>query len=196
MEPVYPNKLRQLSMKIAVFEENKNATTIAEGSTNRVKIQAVKNAVADIEIDVIGYSASSNVRAQPLSEEETRHGAMNRAQETLHKTQAGIAIGLEAGVFFLNDNVYLCHWGALVDRNENRYLTNGPIFVLPNAFRKDLLAGHNLEEIMHHSTGIKNLGSKEGAIGIFTGQRINREKVLTEAVKVLLAQYDFYHQSP
>ena len=132
------------------------------------------------------------MRAQPLSEEETRQGAINRAKDSLKRTQAQLGIGLEAGIFFLNDKVYLCHWGAIVDRNENVYITNGPVILLPTAYSQELLAGQNLEDIVHRSTGIQNLGAQEGAIGIFTRGRLTREQVLTEVVKVLLGQYGYY----
>jgi len=55
-----------------------------------------------------------------------------------------------------------------------------------------LIEGQSLEDIMHHSTGIENLGTKEGAIGVFTQKRLNREQVLTQMVKVLLGQYCYY----
>jgi non-canonical (house-cleaning) NTP pyrophosphatase len=45
---------------------------------------------------------------------------------------------------------------------------------------------------MHHSTGIESLGAKEGAIGVFTQNRLNREQVLTKMVKALLGQYHYY----
>ncbi len=172
--------------------ETECVTVIAVGSTNPLKIRAVKESVDNADTDVIGCSASSNVRSQPLSEEETREGAITRAKDCLNKTNAELGIGLEAGVFFLDDDVYLCHFGALVDRNNNIYLTNGPMILLPREFRNDLLAGHTLEEIMHHSTGIENLGSKNGAVGIFTKNRLNREQVLKDIAKVLLAQYHYY----
>jgi inosine/xanthosine triphosphatase len=168
---------------------------IAVGSTNPLKIQSVKNAAGKVGIKVIGCSAASKVRIQPLTEEETREGAVNRAKDSLSQIEAELGIGLEAGVFFLNDQVYLCHWGALVDRNDRVFLTNGPIILLPSEYREKLLAGQSLEEIMHHSTGIENLGKKEGAIGIFTENRLNREQVLTDIVKVLLAQYRYYTMS-
>ncbi|MBA2369795.1 MAG: DUF84 family protein [Candidatus Protochlamydia sp.] len=169
---------------------------IAIGSTNPVKIQAVKNALNDEDICVTPCSASSKVRPQPLSDEETLHGAINRAKDCLEKTEAAFAIGLEAGVVFLQNEVYLCHWGAIVDRNQNTYFTNGPLILLPAEYGNSLLAGENLEVIMHHSTGIKSLGAKEGAIGIFTQNRLNREQVLTQIVKALIGQYHYYQSKP
>jgi inosine/xanthosine triphosphatase len=105
-----------------------------------------------------------------------------------------LALGLEAGVSFLRNQVYLSHWGAVVDKFKNTYFTNGPLILLPTEYRKALLDGQNLEDIMHHSTGIEKLGQKEGAIGIFTQNYLNRELVLTEMVKALIGQYCYYRQ--
>lgn len=168
------------------------AIEIAIGSTNPVKIQAVKNALDNEDLCVIPCSALSKVRPQPLSDEETLQGAINRAKDCLEKTEATFAIGLEAGVVFLQNQVYLCHWGAIVDRNHNTYFTNGPLILLPTEYCKPLQDGENLEEIMHHSTGIQSLGAREGAIGIFTQNRLNREQILTQMVKALIGQYRYY----
>ncbi len=167
-------------------------TSIAIGSTNPIKIQAIKNALNDETVLVVACTASSKVRLQPLSNEETLEGAINRARDCLEKTQSKMAIGLEAGVIFVDEQVYLCHWGAIVDRNQNVYYTNGPIILLPKEYSKPLLEGENLEDIMHRSTGIESLGAKEGAIGVFTQNRLNREQVLTQMVKVLLGEYYYY----
>lgn len=166
-------------------------TTVAVGSTNPIKIQAVQNAFGDAEVR--GYSSLSHVGDQPLSDEETRQGAINRAQAVLKTSHADFGVGLEAGVFFIQEQPYLCHWGALVDKEGNIYLTNGPSIRLPQEFRADLLTGLALEDIMHRSTGIQKLGTKEGAIGIFTDGKLNRARVLTDIVKVLLAQYQYFY---
>ena len=165
---------------------------VAIGSTNPIKIQAVKNVLNHDHIRIVSCLAVSHVRPQPLSDEETKQGAINRAKDCLEKTQASLAIGLEAGIVFLSAECYLCHWGALVDRKQNVYSTNGPLILLPKHYRELLLNGQNLEEIMHHSTGIQKLGAKQGAIGVFTDNRLDREQVLTHMVKVLVGQYTHY----
>lgn len=168
---------------------------IAIGSTNRIKIQSVKNALDNENFKIVSCSAESNVRPQPISDEETLQGAINRAKDSLQKMESSLAIGLEAGVVFLQEQIYLCHWGAIVDNNNNIYFTNGPLILLPKEYRTDLLNGKNLEEIMHNSTGIENLGSKQGAISVFTQKRLDREQVLTQIVKALIGQYYFYQKT-
>lgn len=167
-------------------------TEIAIGSTNPIKIQAVKNALENENIRVVPCSAVSNVRPQPLSDEETLQGAINRAADCLEKTNADLAIGLEGGAILFQNQVYLCHWGAFVDRNHNTYFTNGPLILLPAEFREALWEGEILEDIMHHYIGIKGLGSKGGAVGIFTQNYLSREQMMTQIVKVLISQYRYY----
>ncbi len=179
-------------MDTQAAEDIQAQLAIAIGSTNPIKVQAVKNAIANDEIKIISTHASSEVSLQPLSDEETLQGAINRAKDCLEKSEAQLAIGLEAGVVFLNDHVFLCHWGAIIDRHQNIYFTNGPIILLPDSYKEALLGGQILEDIMYGSTGIQNLGSKKGAIGVFTQDRLNREQVLTQIVKVLLGQYGYY----
>lgn len=168
---------------------------IAIGSQNRVKVQAVKNALDSEAVEVIPYAAQSQVRPQPLSDEETLRGAINRAKDCLENTQAHVAIGLEAGIVFQGEQVFLCHWGAIVDRKNNIYFSNGPLILLPQHYREALEQGKNLEDVMHANTGIEHLGTKEGAIGVFTQNRLNREQVLTHIVKALIGQYSYYQKS-
>lgn len=190
------NQIEAISKEVDKHDKCKSKPTLAVGSVNPIKIQAVKNALGENDMVVIGTSTSSGVRSQPLSEEETRQGAINRAKNSLHKTEADYGIGLEAGVFFINDDIYLCHWGALVDSSENIYISNTPAILLPNKYRNALLAGKDLGEIMRLSTGVQDLGAKEGAIGVFTNNRLNRKQLLTEVVVILLAQHHYYQQNP
>lgn len=127
---------------------------IAIGSCNKVKVQAVCNAVEGTVCHVVSCAAQSSVSEQPIGEEETRLGAIMRAKDSLLKTDAEVGIGIEGGVFFWNDEVYLCHRGALVDRQEKLYVTNSPILQLPRHYKADLLQGLNLDQVMHKHTGI------------------------------------------
>jgi len=174
--------------------ERSGLKNIAVGSLNCVKLQAVQNAWDDPSVTITPYSVPSNVPSQPLSDEETLEGAINRALNSLMKSEADLGFGLEAGIVFIRDDVYLSHWGAIVDRSEKVYFTNGPLILLPADYREPLLRGKSLEEIMHGSTGIQKLGAKEGAIGVFTENRLNREQVMTQMVKVLIGQYFYYEK--
>ncbi|HAX72989.1 MAG TPA: inosine/xanthosine triphosphatase, partial [Firmicutes bacterium] len=84
---------------------------IGVGSLNQVKVSAVLSVLEPLGHDVFGMDARSEVSAQPLSDDETVQGALNRAKFVAKHADMGI--GLEAGVETLNDTMYLVNWGVL-----------------------------------------------------------------------------------
>ena len=73
------------------------------GSINRVKVSAVVEALNDFDVNIIPFEATSEVGAQPIGDEQTLLGAINRAKSL---PTNGLRIGLEAGVTLLNDQLY------------------------------------------------------------------------------------------
>lgn len=71
---------------------------VAIGTTNQAKIAAVKAIFSSEQYALVPTNVPSDVSAQPLSDRETRQGAMNRAKHALEKENADIGIGLEGGV--------------------------------------------------------------------------------------------------
>lgn len=83
---------------------------VAVGSTNPVKVAAVKAAFASVfleqieTIDVVALEVSSGIDAQPWSDDLTRQGSLNRAQAALEKYEEAhgkrpdYAVGIEGGV--------------------------------------------------------------------------------------------------
>jgi non-canonical (house-cleaning) NTP pyrophosphatase len=72
-------------------------------SHNPAKIRAAEQAFSlqfsEKVIDFIPTSVESGVRDQPLSDEETRHGARNRAQNAHEQhSDADFWVGLEGGI--------------------------------------------------------------------------------------------------
>src|SRR5699024_12086926 len=96
---------------------------IVIGSLNRTKVEAVKSVF--LRYKVIEKDVPSNVSAQPIGDEETLAGAINRAQAARALEQQTIGIGLEGGVTYLQDELYLCNWGALVDTDGKVYTASG-----------------------------------------------------------------------
>ena len=63
---------------------------------------------------------SSEVSAQPLSDNETMTGAINRAKNALKSEDAQIGVGLEGGVVKTEHGYFLCNWGAIVTVGYNQ----------------------------------------------------------------------------
>jgi inosine/xanthosine triphosphatase len=162
---------------------------IRVGSQNPAKLNAVKDVFQTADIE--GLDVASKVAAQPFSDEETMEGAINRARECARSEKDAIGIGLEGGVMEINDQLYVCNWGALVDPNQNVYIASGARIPLPQDVANGLKKGKELGDIMDEYTQKTGIRKKEGAIGVFTNQAIDRAEMFSHVVKILKGQYEF-----
>lgn len=151
---------------------------IAIGSTNPVKINAVKNVMKKIfeEVEVVSGDVETGVSHTPLNDEETIKGAINRAREALKKTGADLGVGMEGGINKVMERYFLSGWCAIVDKNNNVSLGGGSTLELPNHVIQGVLEGKELGNVMDELTGIENTKQKMGAIGIFTNDLMNRQE--------------------
>lgn len=168
---------------------------IAVGTTNKAKLEAIRNIFSD-SVEIIPCKVPSNVREQPFSDEETIQGAINRAKNALVEVDADLAIGLEGGVTETPIGLMLCNWGALVVREKMNkpYVAGGARIVLPDDISNRLRNGEELGPVMDDFCQQKNIRSHEGAIGIFTNGQVNRVEMFTHVVKLLKGQYDYQQQ--
>lgn len=160
------------------------------GSTNPTKVKACE--LIFPEHETIGVAVESNVSPQPFSDEETRQGAINRAQRSAKLHSDGFGVGLEGGVMFVSDELYLCNWGALVTPTGEVFTASGARIVLPKEFVVDLKNGEELGDIMANYAKKANVRSKEGAVGIFTNDLIDRSEMFTHVVKLLRGQWEYW----
>ncbi|MET3697224.1 inosine/xanthosine triphosphatase [Bacillus oleivorans] len=163
---------------------------VAVGSNNPAKLGAVKKALEQIQVIVIGVDVPSGVTAQPFSDQETMQGAIERAKNAKSKASADIGIGLEGGVYQQGNQIYVCNWGAL--SWEGGILTAGGARIpLPDAIAVKLLQGHELGPIMDEYTQEKGIRYSKGAVGVFTSAWVTREEMFEHVVKLLVGQYMF-----
>jgi len=158
------------------------------GSLNPTKVGAVKNVFRNYIVN--GMNVPSNVSNQPLTDQETMEGAINRANNARVEGNSEIGIGLEGGVIIENDRLFLCNWGALV-YEQGTILASGAKILLPNEFISELQNGTELAVLMERYTNKKDIRSKEGAVGIFTNGRITRTQIFEHICELLLGQYEF-----
>lgn len=159
------------------------------GSTNPTKINAVKRVFSDANI--IGKNVSSHVSEQPFSDEETRLGAINRAKQCVDVSKRVLGIGLEGGVMYLENQLYLCNWGALVTPENLLFTASGARIPLPEDIAEGLQAGKELGDIIDEYVSKRDIRKKEGTIGIFTNQLITRSDLFTHVVKLLRGQWEY-----
>lgn len=155
------------------------------GSTNPVKLKAVATVFSDFE--VIGLDVDSKVGNQPLSDQETIKGAINRAQSL---PRGHLRIGLEAGVEESLGILFLVNWGVLIDEDDHHYYAGGTRIPLPK-FIKDKLfyEKKELATVIDEYYQTTNIKHHEGAIGIYTNSLVKRIDIFIHIVKLLYGQY-------
>lgn len=162
------------------------------GSKNPTKLNAVQEVFTGVEM--ISINAESKVSAQPFSDEETREGAINRALQCAGYAPNAIGIGLEGGVMFINDQLFLCNWGALVSQNKKVYTASGARILLPDEIKEKLNSGAELGELMDSYAKKNEVRNNEGAIGIFTNNIISRKEMFVHVAKLLKGQWEYWER--
>jgi inosine/xanthosine triphosphatase len=163
---------------------------IIVGSLNKTKVSAVAGIFPD-DI-VVAEDVPSGVSAQPIGDVETRQGAIHRANRAYALgNNAGIGIGLEGGVMEIAGELFLNNWGALVYEQGKLYTAAGARIALPVDFKSKIQDGLELSVMMDEFTMKQNIRNEEGAIGIFTNNRIDRTAMFSHIVALLKGQMEY-----
>src|SRR5699024_2613652 len=142
--------------------------------------------------EIIAKSVPSHVSKQPIGDEETRLGAINRAKHVFPKDKKANAIGLEGGVIEVDGILYLCNWGALMEEEHKLYTAAGARIELPSTFKQALYKGTELSELMDVYTKTNDIRNHAGAIGIFTNDLIDRSSMFIHVVTLLKGQLEYW----
>lgn len=161
----------------------------AIASKNPAKINAVSSVLKQLDwtVDLAAIDVDSEVSAQPFSQQETRQGAINRSKNALGDLD--FAIGLEGGVYELEDTLYLCNWGALATREGLVYTAAGAQIPLPDEIAASLRLGTELGPIMDDYANESGIRHHKGAVGILTSGFVHRGEMFSHVVKLLIGQY-------
>lgn len=167
---------------------------VAIGTKNRAKTAAVEGVIRKYfnHVEFVYYEVESGVSEQPVSDEETRQGAINRAIRTRHLSQADLSFGLEGGVREIDGVMYCCNWGAVALKDGRVISGAGAQFILPEEIAVKLREGGELGPIMDDFTKTKDIRHHAGAIGIFTNSLIDRKQMFEHVVTILLGQVMYY----
>lgn len=169
---------------------------ITVGSTNPVKIGAARNALSllfpEAEILCQGIHAPSGVAAQPMTDTETRKGAINRARYCEQQgakdeaLAADLYVAMEGGVDLFDHGAATYAYMAIIHRGQ---LSIGRSAQLPLPARvyDALVAGEELGDVMDRLFNTVNIKQKGGAIGLFTQGKASRESVYTQAIVLAMA---------
>lgn len=171
--------------------------TVAVGSANPVKVQAVRHSIQRIwpVAEVRGVAVPSGVRAQPLSDDEAIAGAVNRARAARYTLDCDLGIGLEGNTHETGHGLFVTGWAAAVYRHDQLGIGGSGRFRLPPALVDRLYAGAELGDLMDEWAGQTNTKQQQGAVGIMTNGLITRTTALETAVIFALTCFlnpDYY----
>jgi len=165
--------------------------SVAVGSTNPVKIQAVCHSIQRIwpNAEVAGVAVASGVRAQPLSDEEAIEGAVNRARGACQQRNSDLGIGLEGNTTETTYGIFVTGWAAVVDRNATVGIGSSGRFLLPALLAASVRQGAELGDLIDEWAGQHNTKQKQGAVGLMTNGLISRAAALETAVIFALTRF-------
>lgn len=160
------------------------------GTKNEAKVKAVRLATG---IDPVCVSVPSGISDQPLSEEETIKGAINRAKAALEQTETGgIGLGLEGGLTY--DSMHTQQWYLIsvcaAWDGQRLFLGKGLAFPIPNeAVERIQREGVELRTVIDEWSGTTGSNQKGGAYGLLTEGKIQRAEVFRDAVIAALVSF-------
>ena len=166
--------------------------SITVGSNNPVKINAAKTAMSTVfsncDISCQGMHAPSLVADQPMTEKETRLGAINRVNYCQQQSTADFYVAIEGGVDLFD---YGCATFAyvVIATNDNKSIGRSANLPLPNVVYQSLQQGEELGHVMDRLFNTDNIKQKGGAMALLTKNHATREGVYTQALILALAPF-------
>ncbi len=179
---------------------------IGIGSTNRVKVEAVREAIDRIQkkfpfsdsdpVRLEAMTTRTSVPDMPLTQQDMRQGALERALFVFEDFKSrGIrlhfSVGLEGGVYAIGqkDQVFLQNWVYAFDGTRGFFGSSASLPLPENVYRPLFEQGVELAEVIDRVSGQTDVRSNNGAFGILTSDIITRRQAFTEAAIAALIPF-------
>ncbi|TOF63537.1 inosine/xanthosine triphosphatase [Vibrio parahaemolyticus] len=158
-------------------------------SLNPAKINAVKSAFQSTfpqqAFEFVGISVPSEVADQPMTNEETHRGAVNRVKNAkVEMPTADFYVGLEAGI---EGNVTFA-W-MVIESDTHRGESRSASLMLPPEVLAQLADANELGDVMDKVFGTENIKQKGGAISLLTQNQLTRSSVYHQALILALIPF-------
>ncbi|EOV0869499.1 inosine/xanthosine triphosphatase [Vibrio parahaemolyticus] len=158
-------------------------------SLNPAKINAVKSAFQSAfpqqAFEFVGISVPSEVAVQPMTNEETHRGAVNRVKNAkVEMPTADFYVGLEAGI---EGNVTFA-W-MVIESDTHRGESRSASLMLPPEVLAQLADANELGDVMDKVFGTENIKQKGGAISLLTQNQLTRSSVYHQALILALIPF-------
>jgi len=143
----------------------------------------------ELEFQVEGIDVPSGVSDQPMTDEETLAGALNRAKNASKAVaQADYWVGIEGGCQDQNNELQVFAWVVvLADRRVGKGKTG--TFYLPREVASLVRQGKELGDADDIVFGRSNSKQQNGSIGILTSDVLDRTAFYEQAVIMALVPF-------
>lgn len=163
-------------------------------STNPVKINATKNAFEKMfpeeQFEFEGVKIESGVSDQPMTDEETRRGAISRAQNAkLAVTNADYWVGIEGGVDVHYGEMHTFAWVIILDKNGRKGSEKTATHQLPVKVVELIKQGVELAHADDQIFNRKDSGKQNGSVGLLTSDVVTRTTYYEMAVALALVPF-------
>lgn len=165
---------------------------IAVGSTNPTKVQPVKTVFAHYfgTVKVKGVSVDSGVPEQPIGDEQTYQGALNRAKRALEKVPgAEYGVGIEGGLAERAYGWFEHSLVVIVNAKGEVGVGASSGLVLPDSILERIHQGQNLEQAIDAMFGTTKIGEGIGMFGVMTNKYVTRAVSVKQGVAFALARF-------
>ncbi|NVD05790.1 non-canonical purine NTP phosphatase [Vibrio sp. JPW-9-11-11] len=158
-------------------------------SLNPAKINAVKSAFCAAfehqQFEFIGVSVASEVSDQPMDNDETHRGALNRVKNAKAlKPHGDYYVGLEAGI----EGSVTFAW-MVIESTTQRGESRSASLMLPPVVIEKLQQANELGDVMDEVFATDNIKQKGGAIGLLTHDLLTRSSVYHQALILALIPF-------
>lgn len=172
--------------------QNSHSLQLLVGSTNPVKINAASETFQalfpDTGIICQGVSAPSGVAGQPMSEAETRTGAINRVRYCQQHRQADFYLAMEGGVDLFEQGPSTFAY-VVIANSQRQSVGRSANLPLPAPVWQALQQGEELGQVMDRLFNTRNIKQQGGAIGLLTNGRESRESAYRQALTLAMAPF-------
>ena len=162
-------------------------------SLNPVKLNAVKQGFAllfpEMECSFEVLAAPSGVADQPMSDEETYRGALNRVNHLSKQSEADYWVAIEGGMQEKDDEFEVFAWVIAKSKEGKLGKGRSSTFFLPPAVTKLIREGKELAHAADIVFNESGSGYKQGTVGILTNNVIDRTKYYVDPVILALVRF-------
>jgi len=161
-------------------------------SLNPIKIEAARlafsRAFPQSSFEIKGCSANSGVSNQPLSDQETKLGALNRIKSAqLLESNADFYFSFEGGAEDKEGFLEEFAWVAIEDKNGRANQSRSASFIIPETLRHLIIhEGLEMGEAADRIFNDNNIKQKAGAVGALSKNLVTRTDLYVQAAILAL----------